>query len=138
MKPRRVYLSSPSSNGFDFRPQHFLRSCAFGNKRPTSFYQTEYHGSPSSEQQDAINTLCKEIKFKYPERNKSAVWREERADRVSGPQTAIKRADVQQIVRRASCSTNVISFSLVIISRSVGREIQIHLPEGHERKNSWT
>lgn len=102
------------------------------------FTKTAYHGSPSSEQQDAINTLCKEIKFKYPERNKSAAWREERADRVSGPQTAIKRADVQQIVRRASCSTNVISLSLVIISRSVGREIQIRLPEGRERTNSWT
>lgn len=110
----------------------------YGNKRPTSFYQTAYHGSPSSELQDAINTLCKEIKFKYPERNKSAAWREERVDRVSGPQTAIKRADVQQIVCRASCSTNVTSLSLVIISRSVGREIQIRLPEGRERKNSWT
>lgn len=138
MKPRRVYLSSPSSNGFDFRPQHFLRSWHYGNKRPTSFYQTAHHGCPSGEQQDAINTLCKEIKFKYPERNKSAARREERADQVSGPQTAIKRADVQQIVRRASCSTNVISLSLVIISRSVGREIQIRLPEGRERKNSWT
>lgn len=96
-----------------------------------------YHGSPSSEQQDAINTLCREIKFKYLERNKSAAWREERADQVSGPQTAIKRADVEQIVRRASCSTNVISLSLVIISRSVGREIQIHLPEGRERKKEF-
>lgn len=50
----------------------------------------------------------------------------------------MKWADVQQIASRASCSTNVISLSLVIISRSVGWEIQIHLPEGCKRKNSWT
>lgn len=50
----------------------------------------------------------------------------------------MKWADVQQIASRASCSTNVISLSLVIISRSVGWEIQIRLPEGCKRKNSWT
>lgn len=41
----------------------------------------------------------------------------------------MKRADVQQIASRASCSTNVISLSLVIISRSVGWEIQIHVSD---------
>lgn len=41
---------------------------------------------------------------------------------------------MQQIASRASCSTNVISLSLVIISRSVGWEIQICLPEGCKRR----
>lgn len=120
---------------FSFPPSTpFFLCCASWHERPASFRQTAFHGSRSSEQEGTINTLCKEIKFKYPERNKSAARREQGADRVSGPQTAIKGADVQQIGRRASCSTNVISSSLVIISRSVGREIQIRLPEGRKKE----
>ena len=88
----------------------------------------------------------KGIRFEYSERHTDG-WihkqiccleREEGSDSISGPQTPMKWADVQQIASRASCSTNVISLSLVIISRSVGWEIQIRLPEGCKRKNSWT
>lgn len=50
----------------------------------------------------------------------------------------MKWADVQQIASRASCSTSVISLSLVMISRSVGWEIQTRLPKGCKRQNSWT
>ena len=46
----------------------------------------------------------------------------------------MKWADVQQIASGASCSANVISLSLVIISRSVGWEIQIRLPKGRKRQ----
>lgn len=67
-----------------------------------------------------------------------AAWREERDGLNLWPTDSTKWADVQQIASRASCSTNVTSLSLVIISRSVGWEIQIRLPEGCKRKNSWT
>lgn len=52
----------------------------------------------------------------------------------------MKRADVQQIASGASCSTNVISLSLVIISRSVGWEIQIQSVSLKDVKgrDSWT
>lgn len=68
----------------------------------------------------------------------SCLLRGEGLSWTSGPQTATKWADVQQIASGASCSTDVISPSLVIICRSVGCEIQIQPSEGSNRRTFWT
>lgn len=72
----------PKFSAFNFHPQHPLFFSFPGhpdmNGRP-HFTKLRFTEADPASKEGTINTLCKEIKFKYPERNKSAARRERRA-----------------------------------------------------------